>query len=286
MVELSAASPSLWRQGFAGDVFNTLWYARAALDEGWEVRFHTAVGTDRLSDEMVDFAEAAGIRCRDVPRLPGRSPGLYAIHLDQGERTFTYWRETSAARQMMADPEPVRALIHSADVTYLSGITLAILPPGDAEALVEMLAEARSRGRLVAFDPNIRPRLWADAEAMRDLITRTATACSLVLPSFDDEAAAFGDATPLDTARRYLALGCGTVVVKDGARPTTLAEGGMLRTYPVMRQGRVVDTTAAGDSFNGAYLGHFLTTGDAEGAVRAAQLVAARVVGAPGALVP
>ena len=31
MIELSAGKGDLWRMGFAGDTFNTAWYARAIL---------------------------------------------------------------------------------------------------------------------------------------------------------------------------------------------------------------------------------------------------------------
>lgn len=285
MVELSAAGPSLWRQGFAGDVFNTLWYARALLGERWEVHFHTAIGPDALSDALLAFAEESGIRCDGVARVADRVPGLYAIHLDRGKRSFTYWRDSSAARLLLADRDAVRDAILAADVTYVSGITLAILRPDEADALIAMLAEARALGRLVAFDPNIRPRLWADASGMRSVVLRAAQASSIVLPSFDDEAQAFGDPSPEVTARRYLAEGCDQVVVKDGSRPTLLAMRGTLRVFPVEAQSAVVDTTAAGDSFTAAYLARLMDSDDPAGAVRAAQAVAARVVGAPGALV-
>ena len=84
MVELSEATGGLLRRGFAGDVFNTLWYAKRALPTDWEVGLQTALGTDPISDQMMVFFQGAGIATRRIQRLPDRSPGLYMIHLDHG----------------------------------------------------------------------------------------------------------------------------------------------------------------------------------------------------------
>ena len=286
MIELSGGGKNIWRQGFAGDVFNTLWYARAALGPEWRVQFHTGVGTDPISDELLAFAAAAGIDLSSAPRIADRVLGLYAIHLRDGERSFSYWRDASAARKMLANPDLARAAIAGADLVYLSGITMAILPRTDADLLIDLLAEARAQGKVVAFDPNIRPRLWAGRDDMLDVLTRAATASSIVMPSLEDEAANFGDTDPDATAARYLAGGATHIVVKNGSDPTTVYLGGTRTAHPVTPAPEIVDTTAAGDSFNGAYLAAYVGSGDIAAAVRAGQDCAARVVGIRGALVP
>ena len=287
MVELSPAGPGLLREGFAGDVFNTLWYAARCLGPGWQVRFHTALGADPLSDALAGFAEAAGIATADAPRVPDRAVGLYMIHLQDGERSFSYWRDSSAARRMMDDPALVADRIAAADVVYLSGITLAILPPDHAETLIELMARARQAGRIVAFDPNIRPRLWDDETRMRQVVEAAAGASSIALPSFDDEAATFGDADPEATAARYAARGCPHVVVKNGPRPVLTRIDGALHVHALPAPvERVVDSTAAGDSFNAAYLAAFMDSRDPAQAVAVGQPRAARTICGPGALVP
>ena len=95
MVELSAADKGLWRQAFSGDVFNALWYARAYSSEDTEIEFHTALGTDPLSDEMIEFGQSTGISWSQTPRFADRRPGLYSIHLKGAERSFSYWRDGS-----------------------------------------------------------------------------------------------------------------------------------------------------------------------------------------------
>ncbi len=287
MVELSGVpgQSDHFRMGYAGDVFNTLWYARALLPEAWEVGFQTAVGTDQMSDQMLTFIQEAGVDTSGITRIEDRVPGLYAIQLDGAERSFSYWRDSSAARQMMADRDGMRAKIMASDLLYFSGITIAILPDEDAEALIEMLTQARDTGKTVVFDPNIRPRLWANIDRLPDVTQRAAAASSIVLPSFDDEQTIFGDADVDACAARYHGLGVKTVIVKDGENPTVLSVDGVATYHDVAEVSGVVDTTAAGDSFNGGFLASYLMDGDGAKAIKAGQDCAAYVICHHGALV-
>ncbi|MDM9628897.1 sugar kinase [Rhizobium sp. S152] len=285
MVELSQAGAGLLRKGFAGDTLNTAWYARACFTKDWSVDYFTALGDDAMSDEMIAFFREAGIGSDLIRRIKGKAPGLYMISLKDGERSFSYWRESSAARQLAADPDLLRTAIESADVVYFSGITLAILSRDDADTLLAEVRRAKASGKLVAFDPNIRPRLWSSYDVMHATITEGARASSLVLPSFDDEAAHFGDDSIEATIRRYRALGVPEVVVKNGADGVTLNFEGAETFVPAEKVEQVVDTTSAGDSFNGAFLARYLNDRNAPEAARFAARIAARVVSEHGALV-
>jgi 2-dehydro-3-deoxygluconokinase len=176
--------------------------------------------------------------------------------------------------------------VESADVVYFSGITLAILTREDADTLLAEIRRAKASGKLVVFDPNIRPRLWSSYDAMHATISEGGRSSSLVMPSFDDEAAHFGDDSIAATIHRYHSLGASSVVVKNGADGATLSFSGKESLVPAEKVEKVVDTTSAGDSFNGAFLANYLETQDAEKAARFAAKIAARVVSEHGALVP
>lgn len=291
MVELSQAGGGLLRQGFAGDTFNTAWYVRAGLGADWTVDYFTALGDDPMSSSMLAMMEAAGIGTGHIRRLPGKTPGLYLITLKDGERSFSYWRDSAAAKKLADDADHLRAAIDASDVIYFSGITLGILERSAAETLLSELRRARAQGKLVAFDPNIRPRLWPATDYMLQTIEDGARAASLVLPSFDDEKAHFGDTSVEATLARYRRLGVDTVVVKNGAEGVTIVHGAggaedMAPVFvPAVKAETVVDTTSAGDSFNGGFLSRFVDGANAAEAAAQGAAVASVVIQHHGALI-
>ncbi len=286
MVELMQAGGDMLRKGYAGDTFNTAYYARLFLPTDWTVEYFTAVGADVLSSELLAFMESTGVGTGHIARIEGRMPGLYMIHLKNGERSFSYWRSTSAARLLADDPDRLRAAIEAAEIAFFSGITLAILSLNAAETLLAELRRAKAGGKRVVFDPNIRPRLWESAERMRATLEAGARAATMVLPSYDDEAMHFGDASVEATIDRYRALGVADVAVKDGANGVTLQFSGGTRLHlPAVPVSEIVDTTSAGDSFNGSFLARLALGESPADAAAFAARVAAAVIGHHGALV-
>ena len=286
MAELAPAErPDNYRLGFAGDTFNTAWYL-AMLSPDVQVSFFTAVGDDALSARMVQVIADGGIDTRHIQVLPGQSVGLYMISLNNGERSFSYWRGQSAARSLARDASALAAAIAEADLIYVSGITLAILDNASRETLLQALRVARSAGKCVAFDPNLRVHLWHSPAEMTDMIMRAAACCDIALPSFEDEARWFGDVDAMATLERYAGAGASTVIVKNGPDPVLCREDGRDETIPVPRLLSVVDTTAAGDSFNAAILAGLSTAMPLSSAVAQACRLAGQVVQGKGALVP
>ncbi len=285
MIEMSGGEDGGYRLGFAGDTLNTAWYARAALGDDWDVTYFTALGDDIYSDQMAEFLAANDIGTSRIRRIPGKRPGLYLIHQAAGDRHFTYWRETSAARQLADDPVILAEVIGGAETIYFSGITLAILTPEARERLLTAVGAARQAGAQTAFDPNIRPVLWPDTSELRSAISEAAAVSTFVLPTHDDEKPVFGDATLEETADRYRGLGADEVVVKNGAADALIATAEGTATVPA-EKGEMVDATGAGDSFNGAYLAARLAGADVEASAMAAHRTAAKVIGHRGALMP
>ncbi len=285
MVEMAPTDEGTYAMGFAGDTFNTAWYARKLLSKDRPVAYLSAVGTDAVSDKMLDFMQGAGVDVRFMSRIPERTVGLYMIHLDHGERSFSYWRSASAARCLTQDKSNLRQGLAQAGIAYFSGITLAILTQEDRCTLLAELEAARANGCIIAFDPNLRPRLWPETKTMCAAVMRGAEVADIVLPSFEDEAAWFGDADTTATARRYSEAGASVVMVKNGASEALSLSHGAIMRHPVRTVDRIVDTTAAGDSFNAAFLASYLDHGDIAAAAEAGVKQAAWVVGRRGALV-
>ena len=284
MVEMAPTGGDHYAMGFAGDTFNTAWYLRKLAGDDVTVSYFSAVGDDAASDRMVAFMRDAGVQ-PEMRVIPGTAVGLYMISLKDGERSFSYWRSASAARQM-ADGLTELPNLTAGDVAFFSGITLAILPPEGRETLLNVLAKARAEGVRIVFDPNLRPRLWASNTEMCDWIMRGAAVSDISLPSFEDEATFFNDADKAATAKRYADVGVTLSIVKDGADAVLIdAAGQSQETVTPMKVAQVVDTTAAGDSFNAGFLSGVLAGQSNADAVRAGCALAAQVVGKRGALV-
>lgn len=285
MLELSARQGGDWRMGFAGDTFNTLWAMRALLPQDVGADYVSAFGDDPFSRDQIAFFRDHGIGIAASPVIAGARPGLYAITLTGAERSFTYWRADAAARRLADDPAALRASLDGRRLVYFSGITLAILEPAGRAALFAALKAVRAEGTTVAFDPNYRPRLWPSPEAARDAISAALAVTDIALPTFPDEQALFGDATPSATAERLAKAGVGEIVVKDGEAPALVSAAGETTCVPAVKVD-AVDTTGAGDSFNGGYLAARLSGDAPVDAAGRAHRVAAAVVQVRGALAP
>ena len=285
MVEMApSGTDAHYAMSFAGDTFNTAWYL-ARLAPGWQVDFLTAIGSDSISDNFAGFAAEAGIGTAHMAREAGKGMGLYLIELQDGERSFHYWRDTSAARALASNEDRLTRALSGADIIFFSGITLAILSEDEREVLFDAISEAQADGAVVAFDPNIRPRLWADEDEMRGAIMEAALSSEIVLPSYDEEALHFGDADPEATVARYLSAGATSVVVKNGDGAVHYSCGGEAGTHSPTPVGTLVDSTAAGDSFNAGFLASLIAGNSPSEAVAAACGVSGKVIQARGALV-
>lgn len=286
MAELSPQDQAAtFRLGFAGDTFNTAWYLRRIAPD-IAVSYFTGLGTDKISDQLRCVITDAGINDQYGIVVPDRTVGLYLISLENGERSFSYWRGQSAARQLASDPAALKHAIDAHDLIYFSGITLAILDDDGRATLLSALRAGRDSGKTIAFDPNLRPRLWDTTDTMLQVSMAGAAVADIVLPSYEDEAAWFKDVDPAATAQRYQDAGATTIVVKNGADPILYRSPDEDGTVTVPPIATVVDTTAAGDSFNAAILDGLLHNTPLSQSIAAACQLSGAVVQARGALVP
>ena len=285
MIEMSGGEDRQYRLGYAGDTLNTAWYMRALLDDSWSVDYFTGLGEDKYSADIKAFLDSNAIGTSHIRTVPGRRPGLYLIHQADGDRQFTYWRDTSAAKMLAEDKDALAKAVENASMVYFSGITLAILAPRARGRLLGAIVRARDNGARIAFDTNLRPALWTSPRVMAGVLTAAASLCDIVLPTHGDEAPLFGDKSIDDTADRYLELGVEEVVVKDGSGEALIATASERVRVAPEPGAKVVDATGAGDSFNGAYLSARLAGKSLQEAAQAAHRVARVVIGQKGALV-
>jgi len=283
MVEMRQMGDGNYRLGFAGDTLNTAYYAKILLGQGADIGYFTCLGDDVYSVQMRQFIEENGISTEAVRIIKGKKPGLYLIHQEAGDRHFTYWRETSAARHLADDRVILEQALQDASIIYFSGITLGILSSQARKVFFDMLQNCADK--LICFDPNIRPALWSDHQELKAAISHAARLCNIVLPTYSDEAELFGDATPQHMAARYLTSGAREVVVKNGGAAAFAQNKDEQEELAPPRVDKVIDATGAGDSFNAAYIAARIKGENMRDAMRSSHLVASQVIAHPGAII-
>lgn len=276
MIELSMTGAQA-NVGVAGDTLNTAIYLRRSAPNV-QVDYVTCLGTDPFSRQILDFIGEQDIGTQTIRMIEGASPGLYAIvTTPEGERSFTYWRSTSAARRLFEDGN--FDLLKGYDAIYLSGISVAILPDSVRHGLLDWV---KASGVRLIYDSNYRPALWENEAQARKVTTAYWAQADIALPSIDDEMALFGETEQMVEAR-FLA-GQASGALKRGADGPLSLGSDVSQTYPPASS--VVDTTAAGDSFNGGYLGAILSGQSQKSALMAGHTLASNVVQHRGAIMP
>ncbi len=290
MIELTHRADTGLDMSFAGDTLNTAVYVkRAASRDEVEVDYLTLCGDDWYSEQLVERLHRERIGTQLIRHVSGKRLGLYLIRTDTaGEREFHYYRENSAARLLFSNnaPESHPDGFAGYDLVYLSLVTLQIIGLSARQRLHRVLENARAAGSVVAFDSNYRPQGWSSPSQARSAVESVLPYVDMALPSFADEHALYGDIDPARTAERLQGRGVGEVVVKNGGHPCLVAGLHGSHLVPGVVAASVVDTTAAGDAFNGAYIAGRLLGDDPVDAARKGHELAASVIQVRGAIAP
>lgn len=290
MLELSHQTSNLLSLSFAGDTLNFAIYLRRLLKEqAFDIHYVTALGQDDYSDQMLLNWQTEGLKTDLIRRIQNKLPGLYLIRTDnKGERTFYFYRSNSAARDLFKGDNRVdlSERLIGMDYLYFSGISLAILDEPSREYLADTLQKAKKKGVKIIFDTNYRPSLWVNAESARKSMQPFLNYVDIALPTFIDDQLVFGDTTPEACVQRLFENGVTEVVIKCGAEPALVATVDYQQRIPSCLVDKLIDSTAAGDSFNSAYLAARLLNVDPVKASLYGHELAAKVITQPGAIIP
>jgi 2-dehydro-3-deoxygluconokinase len=253
-----------------------------------DIAFMTAVGQDTISQQMVKACSSENLNNQHIYAKSDRNPGIYLVQTDaQGERSFLYWRDSSAAKQVMqfVDQSAIDELCKS-DVFFFSGISIAILERQDRTAFWAMLAQLKEAGVKIGFDPNYRPRLWNSAEEAKVEFAKAYSASDIMMPGVDDFKQLYNIETLEDILEFCAPFDINELVLKNGPESVYCQLEDQLTHVAITPVTHVVDTTSAGDSFNGVYLGARLAGLNVTSSVELAAASAAIVIQHPGAIAP
>lgn len=244
--------------------------AVAAARAGGDVLFLGAVGTDAFGDAAVESLRREGVDVANVRRVPGAPSGVALIFVDdRGENSIAV-ASGANAELTPAHLQPLAALLAGDDVVLLQ----LEIPLATVEAAV---ATASARNARVILNP-------APAQPLPDSLLRQVT---LVTPN-EGEAEhltgiPIGDEAALGRAAGVLhRRGVPGVLITLGARGVFVSAEGASELIPAFAV-QAVDTTAAGDVFNGTLAVALGEGRPLRDAVRFAAAAAALAVTRPGA---
>lgn len=287
MVELRENAEDMISRSYAGDVYNSAVYLKRCFAD-IQASVVTAIGQDSLSDKMLSRFKAEGLNTEFVFRHPEKNAGMYYIETDEtGERSFTYWRSDAAAKKVVEflTDDKMRTLA-TADMFFISGISLAVIDAQDRATFWLKIKALKEAGVTIVFDPNYRARLWQSEEEAVAQFEQAFALCDVALPGVEDLTVLFGVKTAEDVLTFCRQYAITEVVVKNGPESVITSLNGEKEHHPIVPVTTVVDTTSAGDAFNGVYLGARLTDHSIADAVQLAAKAAGTVIQHPGAIAP
>lgn len=287
LVEFNQTRPGepQYLQGFGGDTSNAV---IAAARAGARTAYLTRLGSDAFGQALLDLWAREGVDTTAVERDAQHPTGIYFVTHGAAGHEFSYLRAGSAASRMAPAwlLDAPAAVLQQCYILHVSGISLAVSASA-CDTAFEAMRVARAAGARVAFDPNLRLKLWPLARA-RACIAHAVSLCDIFLPGLDDMAALLGLSDADAIADWGHAQGAATVVVKLGADGVLLssADPAVPRQRVAGRSVALVDATGAGDCFDGNLLARLALGDDLAAAVAYANTAASLAVQGFGAVAP
>jgi 2-dehydro-3-deoxygluconokinase len=281
MLQLREERKGKFAQGFGGDSLNTAIYLSRL---GIKSSYLTALGDDEWSNDMLAMWQKEGIDTSLVRQVPGRMPGLYIIqNAASGERRFSYWRERSPAREIFDyDNQSLAQSFMQHEWIYFTGVTLSLYSAEGRALLFDYLQRANDAGAWIVFDTNFRERGWPDLAEKDKAFRQAIEIADILFASHEDMQGIFGRAGEA----MFEIAKCVEKVLKlpdASARVVYRNHDEVAAPLPVKK---VIDTTAAGDSFAAAYLAARIKNKPPLLAAADGHLLANAVIQHPGAILP
>ena len=239
--------------------------ARNETNQAPSSRLIAQVGDDRLGDQLIGALRDAGVDPCVV--RGGRTGSIVVIVSPDGERTML--TDRAASTQLQQAPEK---WFESVSLLHVPAYSLFSEPL--ATATRSCIATAHEKNIPVSIDASSASLIKEfGVNKFRELIHQLRPK---IFFCNTDEAEVLNLTTqPLDLD---------IVVIKAGARPTTLIENNVVKTIEVEPVGEIIDTTGAGDAFAAGFLTKFGENNlDTYISVLAGHQLAARVLRSPGA---
>lgn len=219
---------------------------------GRSVRWISRVGKDPFGEVILQTLRGEGV---DVACAVQDAEAPTAVYFKEmtwsGDPNVYYYRKGSAASRL--SPADIRdEWFADAGHFHVTGITPA-LGEHTAEAVIQAMKLARSKGLTVSFDPNLRRKLWTEETARTTLLSMLEH-CDIFMPGLEEAEFLLGPGTEEEYGRRFLERGPSIVVIKLGAQGSIAFTADAVVEAEGHKVDQVVDTVGAGDAFAAGFL--------------------------------
>lgn len=212
---------------------------------GGQSAFIGRVGDDPFGRFMAKTLADEKVDVKSMRLDPAHRTSTVVVDLDdQGERSFTFMVRPSADLFLESADLPT---FSAGEWLHVCSIALSAEP--SRSATFEAMATIREAGGYVSFDPNIRPDLWPDENALRRCLEQALQSADVVKLSVEELAFLTGN-VEVNVGLDALMARCPArlVLVTQGKEGVLAWHDGTVKHYPATPV-ECVDTTGAGDAF-------------------------------------
>lgn len=228
------------------------------------------VGRDTFGKLLTDTLRKAGIDTRGLVADDTVFTTLAFVTFDEtGDRKFAFSRKPGADTCLRFE-ELELGLIDEARVFHFGTLSLTDEPA--RSATYRAVAYAKSRGKLITYDPNLRKPLWNDLDECRKQLLWGLSQADVVKISDEEVEFLFGLEPVAGAAHILENFGVKLVFVTCGADGCWFRNAQASGWVPALKGLQVIDTTGAGDIFGGSALWKLLQLGKAPEMLNEAEL--------------
>ena len=233
--------------------------AVAAVRLGAKTAFIGKVGHDYYGDFLRGTLDQNGVDVSGLLTDPGAPTTLAIVSVDDsGERSFSFYRRTSADVLLRPD-EVSEEMLSSTSFLHFGSVSLTDDP--GREATLYAAKKARELGATVTYDPNYRAALWSSEAIAVERMKDAMHLCDILKISDEELPLLTGTDDPeAGTRMIYEEYGVKLILLTLGPDGAYYRCGELTGKVDGVKVA-VADTNGAGDTFFGAFLSRLAAQG-------------------------
>lgn len=173
---------------------------------------------------------------------------------EKGERSFSFCRNPGADTQITFD-DIDKTYLENARILHVGSLSLTQEPA--KTTTLQIISSVKKAGGIISYDPNWRESLWAGKENALDELKSILPMADIVKVSDEELKLLFGNVSYKEGAEIICNTGAKLVSITLGSKGVYYRysnNGDVFEGTVECPEVKVVDTTGAGDSFNGGLL--------------------------------